>query len=517
VAKALNTQVLIIGGGATGTGIARDLALRGVECILVERRDINAGASGANHGLLHSGGRYVFADQESAKECRQEGELLKRLAPHCIEDTGGLFIAVEGDDETYVADFPHLCSQCNIQVQPVDVKEARELEPVLSDKLIAAYMVADASIDPFKLSMENMAQAQELGSTLLRFTKVVGFEKSNHKIQAAHLQNIITGEEFIIEAEQVINATGAWAGVVAALAGAAIDIIYSKGSLIVTHNRITERVVNRLRPSASADILVPGGTVSILGTTSIRIDHLDQVYPTVEEVDTMVGEAVKMIPALQTTRYIRAYSGVRPLVGSQSVADDRSISRSFALIDHSEDGLENFATISGGKLTTYRLMAEKTADLVCRRLGVSRPCLTRTQPLAISQPAKWTQPGLAPRLWLKHHEPEDILLCECEMVPKSAVDAIINSIREQNGQPDLKAIALRSRIGKGACQGTFCGVRVTSYMYDQGELESEQSLTNLRDFLSQRWKGQHPTLWDKQLVQAELLEALYCGFFGLEL
>jgi glycerol-3-phosphate dehydrogenase len=388
---------------------------------------------------------------------------------------------------------------------------------VLSDKLIAAYMVADASIDPFKLSMENMAQAQELGSTLLRFTKVVGFEKSNHKIQAAHLQNIITGEEFIIEAEQVINATGAWAGVVAALAGAAIDIIYSKGSLIVTHNRITERVVNRLRPSASADILVPGGTVSILGTTSIRIDHLDQVYPTVEEVDTMVGEAVKMIPALQTTRYIRAYSGVRPLVGSQSVADDRSISRSFALIDHSEDGLENFATISGGKLTTYRLMAEKTADLVCRRLGVSRPCLTRTQPLAISQPAKWTQPGLAPRLWLKHHEPEDILLCECEMVPKSAVDAIINSIREQNGQPDLKAIALRSRIGKGACQGTFCGVRVTSYMYDQGELESEQSLTNLRDFLSQRWKGQHPTLWDKQLVQAELLEALYCGFFGLEL
>ena len=513
----MNTQVLIIGGGATGTGIARDLALRGVECILVERRDINAGASGANHGLLHSGGRYVFADQESAKECRQEGELLKRLAPHCIEDTGGLFIAVEGDDETYVADFPHLCSQCNIQVQPVDVKEARELEPALSDKLIAAYMVADASIDPFKLSMENMAQAQELGSTLLRFTKVVGFEKSNHKIQAAHLQNIITGEEFIIEAEQVINATGAWAGVVAALAGAAIDIIYSKGSLIVTHNRITERVVNRLRPSASADILVPGGTVSILGTTSIRIDHLDQVYPTVEEVDTMVGEAVKMIPALQTMRYIRAYSGVRPLVGSQSVADDRSISRSFALIDHREDDLENFATISGGKLTTYRLMAEKTADLICRRMGVSRPCLTRTQPLEVTQPAKWTQPGLAPRLWLKHHEPEDILLCECEMVPKSAVDAIIDSIREQNGQPDLKAIALRSRIGKGACQGTFCGIRVTSYMYDQGELESEQSLTNLRDFLSQRWKGQHPTLWDKQLVQAELLEALYCGFFGLEL
>ncbi|MEJ2286290.1 MAG: FAD-dependent oxidoreductase [Desulfobacterales bacterium] len=205
------------------------------------------------------------------------------------------------------------------------------------------------------------------------------FEVSNNKIRATRLQNIITGEELIIEAEQVINATGAWAAVVAGLAGAAIDIIYSKGSLIVTHNRITERVVNRLRPSASADILVPGGTVSILGTTSIRIDSLDQIYPTVEEVDTMVGEAVKMIPALETVRYIRAYAGVRPLVGSRSASDDRSVSRSFALIDHSEEGLENFTTISGGKLTTYRLMAEKTVDLVCRRLGNCSPCLTRTE------------------------------------------------------------------------------------------------------------------------------------------
>ncbi|UCG05315.1 MAG: anaerobic glycerol-3-phosphate dehydrogenase subunit A [Desulfobacterales bacterium] len=515
--NSLQTQVLIIGGGATGTGIARDLALRGVKCILAERRDINAGASGANHGLLHSGGRYVSSDPGSAIECREEAELLKRLAPQCIEDTGGLFVAVEGDDEKYVADFPQLCSQCKIPVKALDVKEARELEPELSDKLIAAYMVKDASIDPFKLSMENISQAQNLGSTLLRFTKVVGFEKNNKEIRTTRLQDIISGEEIIVEAQQVVNATGAWAGEVAALAGAHIDIIYSKGSLIVTHSRVTNRVVNRLRSSASADILVPGGTVSILGTTSIRIDDLDQVYPTVEEVDTMVDEAVKMIPALETVRYIRAYAGVRPLVGSRSASDDRSVSRGFALIDHVHDGIENFTTISGGKLTTYRLMAEKTADLVCRKLRISAPCRTRTEPLPESQPARWTEPGLAPKLWLRHHEPEDILLCECEMVPKSVVDAMVSSIREQNVQPDLRAIALRSRIGKGACQGMFCGVRVTTYLFDQGELHPEQCLTHLREFFTTRWKGQHPTLWDKQLMQSELLEALHCGFFGLEL
>ncbi len=511
------TQVLIIGGGATGTGLARDLALRGVQSILVEQGDINAGTSGANHGLLHSGARYVSSDQGSAIECREEGALLKQMAPQCIEDAGGLFVAVEGDDEKYVADFPHLCSQCDIPVKELDVKAARELEPTLSDKLIAAYEVQDASIDPFKLSLENIAQAQELGCTLLRFTKVVGFEKSGKKIRATHLQDIITGEETIIEADQVVSAAGAWAGEIAALAGLEIDIICSKGSLLVTHNRITDRVVNRLRASANADILVPGGTVSILGTTSIRIDNLDQVYPTVEEVDAMVGEAVKMIPALETARYIRAYAGVRPLVGSKSASDDRDVSRGFALIDHAEEGLENFTTISGGKLTTYRLMAEKTANLICGRMGVSKPCLTRIEPLPETQPGKWTQPGLAPKLWMQKHEPEDILLCECEMVPKSAVDSIVDAIRKQDGQPDLKAISLRSRIGKGACQGTFCGVRVTAYLFDQGELTFDQCLAGLREFLGKRWYGQYPTLWDKQLVQSELLEALYCGLFGLEL
>ena len=513
----LETQVLIIGGGATGTGVARDLALRGIQSILVEKGDINSGTSGANHGLLHSGARYVSSDQTSARECRAEGALLKQMAPHCIDDTGGLFVAVEGDDEKFIADFPQLCSQCAIPVKEMDIKEVRELEPVLTDKLIAAYAVKDASIDPFKLSLENIAQAQKLGCTLLRFTEVIGFQKTKEHIHTTHLQNTVTGENLIVRAEQVVNATGAWAGEIAALAGAKIEMVCSKGSLMVTHNRITDRVINRLRASANADILVPGGTVSILGTTSIRINNLNQVYPTIEEVDAMIGEAVKMIPTMETVRYIRAYAGVRPLVGSDTAGDDRTISRSYALIDHAADGLENFVTISGGKLTTYRLMAEKAADLVCRRMGIPKPCLTRTEPLPETRPAKWTQPGLAPRLWMQKHDPQDLLLCECEMVPRSVVDTIADSILKQDGQPDIQAIALRSRVGKGACQGTFCGVRVTAYLSDQGHLKPGMSLNDLKAFLNQRWHGQYPTLWDKQLVQSELTEALHCGLFGLEL
>ena len=513
----METQVLIIGGGVTGTGLARDLALRGVQSILVEKGDLNAGASGANHGLLHSGGRYVASDPGTAKECREEGEILKRVASHCIENTGGLFVAVEGDDENYVADFPDLCSRCGIPVRELDPKEASALEPALSPKLIAAYEVEDASIDPFMLSVENMDQAMRLGTTLLCHTKVVGFEISDKSIRTVQLKNTKTGKDIIVEAEQVVNAAGAWAGDVAALAGVSIDLLYSKGSLLITDNRITTRVINRLRPSSDGDILAPGGTVSLLGTTSIRVDTPDGIRPTIEEIDNIIDQGAAALPVLKKTRYIRAYSGVRPLIASQSAGDDRSVSRGFALFDHVRDGLENFATITGGKLSTYRYMAEKTADLVCTRMGVAKPCVTKTEPIPSSETSRWTEPGLAPKEWIKKKDPEDLILCECEMVPKSVVNKIIASIHEQGDRADLRAIGLRSRIGKGTCQGAFCGVRITAHMYDEDELHADEGLVNLRRFLNERWKGIRPVLWNGSLMQEELQEALHCGLFGLEL
>jgi len=512
----LETQVLIIGCGVTGTGLARDLSLRGVQCVLAEKGDLNAGASGANHGLLHSGCRYVANDPAIAKECRKEGKILRRVASNCIENTGGLFVAVEGDDEKYIADFPNFCFRSDIPVQELDPKDARELEPALGPKIIAAYEVEDASIDPFKLSLANIDQAQKLGSILLCHTRVVGFEQTNRRIRTVLLKNSKTGEDISVDVEQVVNAAGAWAGEIAALAGVTIDMAYSKGSLLVTQNRLATRVVNRLRWPSDGDILVPGGTVSILGTTSVHIDSLGSVFPTIDETDLIVENGAAMLPCLETNRYIRAYSGVRPLIDLKHKNNDRSISRGFSLLDHIQDGFENFATITGGKLTTFRYMAEKTADLVCRRLGVSSPCVTKNEPLSSSNASRWTEPGLSAKEWIHKNEAEDIILCECEIVPKSVVDSILTTIVEQNCQPNLKAISLRSRIGKGQCQGTLCGSRVTAYMYEHGLLHSDQGLSDLKEFLRERWIGERPILWNGQIIQAELKEALYCGLCSLE-
>ena len=134
----IETQVLVIGGGLTGAGVLRDLALRGIQAVLLERRDLNAGASGANHGLLHSGGRYVVTDPDSARECARENAVLKRIASGCVEDTGGLFVALEEDKDEFIADFLSSAARIGLPAEQADLKEILEEEPSLHPRIKAA-------------------------------------------------------------------------------------------------------------------------------------------------------------------------------------------------------------------------------------------------------------------------------------------------------------------------------------------------------------------------------------------
>ncbi len=279
----------------------------------------------------------------------------------------------------------------------------------------------------------------------------------------------------------------------------------SKGTLGITNTRITNRVINRLRPPGDGDILVPGGTVSLLGTTSDRVDDPDGVRPTVEEIDRNVTQGAAMVPALAHARFMRACSGVRPLVQSADAdADGRGITRGLALIDHSSQGLTNLATITGGKLTTYRLMAETS-------------CRTAEVPLEASLACQWTEPGHAPRYWYDRNNAADMILCECEMVPRSAVDEIVALAPGHEDEMTLQAISLRSRAGKGPCQGSFCSIRIASYLYDCDVYQSRAGLSHIREFVEERFRGLRPVLWGEQMAQMELAEALHCGLMGLDL
>src|ERR671933_2611899 len=146
----LQTEVLVIGGGATGAGGAWDAALRGYDVTLVERRDLGEGTSGRFHGLLHSGGRYAVKDPDAARECVEENAILRRIAADCIEDTGGLFVTTPDDDPAYGDAFLAGCGRTGVPAEEISVAEALRREPRLNPGIRRAFTVPAAGIDPWK-------------------------------------------------------------------------------------------------------------------------------------------------------------------------------------------------------------------------------------------------------------------------------------------------------------------------------------------------------------------------------
>ena len=148
----MDTDVLIIGGGATGAGLAWDLALRGVRVVLAEMGDLATGTSGRYHGLLHSGGRYAVRDAESAKECIDENRIVRRIAPEAIEPTSGFFVLCPGDDQTYVDQWLRgLRGGRHRDDARSRLSEALKREPALNPQLEAIYEVPDGTCNSWDL------------------------------------------------------------------------------------------------------------------------------------------------------------------------------------------------------------------------------------------------------------------------------------------------------------------------------------------------------------------------------
>ena len=381
-------DVIIIGGGITGAGTARDCALRGMRVLLIERHDIATGATGRNHGLLHSGARYAVTDRESATECIEENMILRKIASHCVDETDGFFITLPEDDLAYQAKFVESCRAAGIRADIIDPAEAIRLEPSVNHSLIGAVRVPDGSVDPFRLCASNMLDAKLHGAKVLVYHEVTEIIKEQDTVRGVKAVNTLTGEKLEFYAPVTVNACGIWGHAIAQMAGVNIGMFPAKGALLIFAHRVNNIVINRCRKPANADILVPGDTVCVIGTTSTHIpfDQCDDMRVTPEEVDLLMSEGAKLAPGLAHTRILRAYAGVRPLVSADNDPSGRNISRGIVCLDHeSRDGLKGFITITGGKLMTYRLMAEQATDAVCRKLGNPSACTTAITPLPGSE------------------------------------------------------------------------------------------------------------------------------------
>lgn len=354
-------DVIVIGGGITGAGTARDCAMRGLSVLLIERFDYAQGATGRNHGLLHSGARYAVTDQESATECIQENMILRKIASHCVEETDGLFITLPEDDLGYQATFVESCQRAGIRADIIDPVEAKILEPSVNPTLIGAVRIPDASIDPFRLTVANVVDARIHGADTLTYHEVTELIIDQTRVVGVKMRDQLTGEMREAYADLTINAAGIWGMLVAKMAGITVNMFPAKGALLIFGHRVNNMVINRCRKPANADILVPDDAVCVIGTTSDRvpIETCDDMKVTDEEVKVLLTEGAQLAPALATTRILRAYAGVRPLVASDNDPSGRSISRGIVTLDHAtRDGMEGFVTITGGKMMTYRLMAE---------------------------------------------------------------------------------------------------------------------------------------------------------------
>jgi glycerol-3-phosphate dehydrogenase len=374
-----DVHVLIVGGGGTGGALAHDLALRGVRVTLVERGEFTSGTTGRHHGLLHSGARYAVNDHESAVECIDENRILRAIAPGSFEENDGLFVAIDDEDMAYLPGFLEGCEASGIPAQQLTPQRALRLEPMLNPGLKAAVRVPDATMDAMRMPLRFFATAKSNGATLLNFMEVTGFLVHDGVVSGAAVHDHVTGRDTEIHADLTVNATGPWSEKVASLAGVDVPIRPSPGVMLALRGRMCNMVINRLHASGDGDIVVPQRALSIVGTSSWVVEDPEDLGVPEDHVARMVTEGSKLIPAVATATHRAAWSAARPLIGSRGEADSgRELSRTFKTIDHAaEGGAEGFVTITGGKGTTLRGMAEVCADVVCRKLGVEEPCRTR--------------------------------------------------------------------------------------------------------------------------------------------
>ncbi|MFL6298590.1 MAG: anaerobic glycerol-3-phosphate dehydrogenase subunit GlpA [Actinomycetes bacterium] len=532
----LETDVVVVGGGVTGVAVLRDLALRGVHAILVERFDLGTGTSGRWHGLLHSGARYAVRDQESARECIEENTTLRRIAPHTIEDIGGLFVLLPGDDEAYAEQFVEGCRASGIPTEELSAAASHRREPLLAPDVRLAFAVPDGGIDSWGLLRSMAADAEARGCQVLVRHPIVGVERSGDRINAVRVHDAVAGEDRTIGCQWVVNAAGAWAGGVGRMAGVPITMIAGKGVMVVMASRYVHGVVNACRKPADGDIIVPQHEVAILGTTSEQVPSPDDISVPPADVDRMIDMCAQMVPSIASGRVLRAFAGSRPLYKPEAPAggdgqaggDTREVSRTFTVLDHaSRDGLDNMFSIVGGKLTTCRQMAQAVVDRLAERMGVTEPCRTATEVLP---GADHGHHRLAePLARVERDQAYGELICECELVTRGQVRQAV-----ADGLTELEDLRRKLRLGYGPCQAAFCAWRAAGMLAEgswephdgpagresaprrpEGAGAPPDPVAGLERFLEERWRGQRSTIWGDQARQALLNHAIYRGIFDL--
>jgi glycerol-3-phosphate dehydrogenase len=389
-------QVLVVGGGVVGSGVALDAVTRGLTTGLVEARDFGSGTSSRSSKLIHGGLRYLEQlNMGLVREALSERSLLlQRLAPHLVRPVSFLFpFTHHGWERAYVGAGVTAYDSLGFSLgqtrglpshRQLTRRGALRLAPALNRKALTGALVYwDAQVDDARYVMTLVRTAASFGAHAASRTQVTGFLREGERVTGVRATDLETGNELEIRAQQVVNATGVWTDEIQEMVGGrgSINVRASKGvHLVVPRDRIHSTTGIILRTPVSVLFVIPWGRHWIIGTTDTDWS-LDKAHPAASraDIDYVLGQLNKILAVpLGQDDVEGVYAGLRPLLAGESESTSK-LSREHTVV-HPVPGL---VLIAGGKYTTYRIMAKDAVDAVAHGLdGKVAPSCTDSVPLA---------------------------------------------------------------------------------------------------------------------------------------
>ncbi|MHA2024720.1 MAG: FAD-dependent oxidoreductase [Candidatus Thorarchaeota archaeon] len=527
-------DVVIIGGGSTGTAVARDCAIRGLRTLLLERDDIASATVGTCAGMISSGLKYR-GEPEIMKMCSTEVVHLNRIARHIIMKNPILTpfrdMSDVGSDMEYIEPYAEHAKERDVPEMMFLTPEATiAIEPLIHPDIEFSVYYEEFFIDPFRLCLLQALDAKRHGADIKTYCEVIGLETDSDSEQGVVFYNRITGTTEKIKTKFVVNAAGPWAHKLARIGGVDLELRLNKGAHIILDRRVVNVGVSVKAIDGRYIYLFPHENTTLLGTTALDTwEDPDTLVASFDEIEYLLQSIEPYIPSIREARIIRTMAGVRPLVPDWKVPEGK-VTRGYQVIDH-ENGMISF---TGGKLVMCRHMAEAVTDLVIKKLGIKVKCTTHKDPLPgneddVDIEALSKEYGLSMHalermrarrgtemiqiLEMTRNNPEwKTTICTCEPIIEAEIRF---AIREEFPQT-LNDLRRRLRLGTGPCQGTFCTYKAAGILSEELGLSGDDFLVDILDFRSERWKGIRPSMRGEQLAQEELAQGMYACVGNLD-
>lgn len=526
----LNYDLIIIGGGINGTGIARDAALRGIKTILIEQEDIASGATGACSGMIHGGARYLISDREVTKLSSIDSGYIQYIASHLIfripfihpipsnYPNGKLFIE---QFETFFSAYDQFQPYKNgKQHTRLTQQEVSELHPGITKDILGAVTFDEWGVDPFRLALLNAVSASENGATVLTHAKVVDIIKEDNKVNGVKVFDKQSKRIYKIKGKIIVNAVGSWSNIFADKFNLTMKIRPAKGIHLVIARRLSNYAVGVFAIDNRVIFIMPHKNTTIIGTTDDDFYGDPGNIPiTSDEVNYLLDSIEKIIPDIKKHRIIRAFAGVRPTIYDEYMMED-DLSRDHLIIDHeATDGIKNIYSVIGGKLAAFRFISEEIVDIISQKLSVNISSKTSLIPLPGSERSINLQElshkyklslFILNKLYTKYGDRMLIILnmikddnslkaniCKCESVSEAEIRYVIKYELART----LDDIRRRTRSGMGSCQGTGCTLAISNILKDEINLSFENEMVEVKNFIKERYHGNKPILNNNISIQ----------------